>query len=129
MRKSACCRVEQVESICGTHPEIVIMVHEQGVDVVVAQAQKIRRIVEKMLELLTFRVKAVQSALTRANPQKSVLVFDNGCDPAVAEAGGHIGIGLECFEGIPIVSVQPILGAEPQKAAAILEDNEHRTLG
>src|SRR6185369_3570993 len=59
----------------------------------------------------------------------SIFIFDNGCDQTVTEAAWHIGIWLVGLEGIPIIAVESVFSAEPEKAAAILENRPHRTLG
>jgi hypothetical protein len=78
-----------------------------------------------MSKLFGTGIITIQAAQTGPNPEIALFVFDDGCDVAVAQAVGDVRVGFIDFECIPIVTIQAIFGAKPQKPPAVLKDHAH----
>ena len=74
-------------------------------------------------------IEAVQPASASADPQESVLIFGDGGDPTIADAGGVARFMFVDGEGVTVVSIQTIFGAEPQEATTVLKRHSYRALG
>ena len=63
--------------------------------------------------------------LIAADPQSAVAVLEEGANVDAPETDGISRIVSEDFEGIAVVSVQPILRAKPHEALIVLYDLAH----
>ena len=53
-----------------------------------------------------------------------MLIFRNAKDAVVTDRCGVVGIVFEYSEGVSVVAVETILGADPKITAAILKDRQ-----
>jgi hypothetical protein len=81
-----------------------------------------------VLKSVLFSDKAIESSAKRANPQHTRLVFIDGPDIIVTQAIGIIRVVPIHFKTVPIIFIQPISGAKPKEASAILKDTGYGTL-
>ena len=82
-----------------------------------------------MAEALPHRVVAVQPSGGGADPEVAAHIGIQGQDVAVGEGVGVFLIVGEGGEVVAVVAVEPLLGAEPHEALAVLGDAQHAVLG
>ncbi len=90
-------------------------------DVVVAQAVGVLRVVPVVLPLAQRRIKAIQSTAKGANPEHTPLAFVQGSNGINAQAIAVFRIIPVYRELVPIESIQPVLGANPEESSAVLQ--------
>jgi predicted DNA-binding protein (UPF0278 family) len=73
-----------------------------------------------MYEGICIGVVAVQSTQASADPDISLLILNQGCDPAIVDAVWVLRVRTIGLEFVPIVTVQAILCAYPQKTKMVL---------
>jgi hypothetical protein len=76
--------IQHIQSTLRSDPQIVRSVEIQNIHIVIAQTGGILLVVQITLECLIARIITVQTAQACSDPQVAILVFDDGCDPAVA---------------------------------------------
>ena len=74
------------------------------------------------------RKKHVQSASVRTDPQRSVLVLSQCCDPVVGKPGGIQRGSPEGQEVVAVPPVQSVLRTDPHKPVAVLVKRVHGAL-
>lgn len=78
-------------------------------------------------KLLGARIKAGKTILC-ANPEHSLFVFGNDIDNVIGQRRRIFRIVAVVGKAIPIVAAQSVVGANPDKAFAVLHDCHRRTL-
>ncbi len=122
--------VEQVEPAAHRgDPQATARVLEDVGDQVVAEAIRAIGVMAIANEDAGARVVAVETAAPGADPELALGVFKEAEDRIVAEGRRIFGVIFEYGEAVAIVAVQAVLGADPQEAAFILQETQHRVLG
>ncbi len=75
-----------------------------------------------MRETLRRRVEAIDSPCAEGDPQPAAIVLGQAADEAPADAARRLGMEAKDAEFVPVVSIQPVVGAEPEEALAVLQD-------
>jgi hypothetical protein len=79
-------------------------------------------------ETFCTRVEAVKAFLG-ADPDDAVRVFEQRVDEIAADAGAVVGVVPEDLERVPVKTVEPVLGAEPEKSPSILQTANNGIVG
>src|SRR5277367_2774848 len=91
-------------------------------DLVIAQASAVARFMPVIRKGVLSRVQPVETAAIRADPEYTSPVFVNSLDGVDAQAITRIALVLVALEAVPIIPVQAVAGAQPQKPQVILDD-------
>ncbi|OPZ77809.1 MAG: hypothetical protein BWY77_01629 [bacterium ADurb.Bin431] len=120
---------DAVEAVLGAHPEAAAAVQEHGVDIVAAEQQPGTRVCAEALKGAAVPVEAVEAAVFSADPEVALLVLGQAADEVGGEAAGIGGILLVDDKVVAVVAVEPLVGAAPDEALAVLEKAVHLAVG
>ena len=83
----------------------------------------------EMLEDFSSRVKSMQTAAMRTDPNHTRFILVQRSDDVVAQTVGVVRVMLVYLEVVTVILVQSVLRANPQEAPAILQNGVDGILG
>jgi|TARA_Y100000294_G_C8451794_1_gene295002 hypothetical protein len=69
-------------------------------------------------------IEPIESIFGR-NPENSVSIFQQACDKVIGQALRVIGVVIEGFEPVAVISVESLLGSYPDESMPILQQEVH----
>ena len=94
-----------------------------------AQAVRIQRVEQEMVESLPVALHPVQPAVKGADPEIAPAIFKQALDRIVGDTGAVGRIGHINGHRITVILVQPVFGAEPHKSTPVLQNGVNGVLG
>ena len=70
-------------------------------------------------------VEFIEIAIAGRYPDVPFFVFNDVANDVTADTACIIRIGSENGDGMPVVAIQPIEGAKPHEAMAVLQDGQY----
>src|SRR5512138_3549903 len=104
------------------NPENPPRIPFNGRDRIIAEAGPFARLVAVLRERSGGRIIAIQPAAPGPDPQITILLFRSK-DAVMADRAGIIRVMFIDLEGISIIAVETILGANPEISFAVLKDD------
>jgi len=77
------CWIEAVKSAACADPEHIVAIDVELVDMIIRDGGRVRIIVKILYKLLGTGIITVHATQTRPDPQVSIFILDNGCNPAI----------------------------------------------
>ena len=115
-------RVKPVQSaICGCEPEIAATVAGEAPHRIAAKTVGVPGIVKVPGSTFGGGVEFVYARIN-SEPQSTTIVFHQIADEVGAQASGIVRVVLVRDEGVSIIAIEAITGAEPHEAAVILQN-------
>src|SRR5262249_61644387 len=109
---------EETQSVRQPHLTVPVLIDVEHNDVGDIQLRHAQAVVDEALGVGTKPVER----LVCSNPKRSCAVLEQGEDVVPAQAACYAGVMSEYLEFVAVVSIQAILGAEPNETVIILND-------
>src|SRR5687767_9416415 len=107
----------------GAQPQVTIWIEQQRIDEVDGNGIGVAGYMFVLFELLCRRqavIVAGETAIGRGYPQQSLFIFHHICNDIARNGGRVTRLVAVDVEIISVVTVQPVVGAQPNKTAMVL---------